>query len=268
VSILFAFVALRLGASPLVALAALPLSDGLNLALLWLRSGVPLRLKFGFYEPLSILRESFPVGLMAVCVIIYFRVDNLLVFKFAGASALGLYAACYRIIEPALMVPSSFSGTTYSLLSSPQQQHAGTAEVRDAVIKTMWPAYAFIFAVSSLLFFSGKWFLQHVLPGYLPGYTILLVLTGALLVRSVNVGVTAVLNSRAKYSTLAKISGATLAVNLLLVFLLVPPWGAVGAAWAAVFTEVFNCCLQGRSLAALFISLSSRPALESVVSSD
>lgn len=267
-SIVFAFIALHDRAPALVTLAALPLADGLNALFLWLRSGVPFRLKFGVQEPLSILRESLPVGLMAVFVILYFRVDNLLVFKFAGASALGLYAVCYRIIEPALMVPASFSATTYSLLSAPRQQGMGADEVRHIVLKTMWPAYVFVFAISVLLLLSGKWFLLHFLPGYLRGFPILVVLTGALLVRSVNVGLTAVLNSRAKYSALARIAAGTFLLNLLVVFCTVPIWGALGAAWAAVLTEVFNTLLQGRSLVLLFISPSPGRALENVPSSD
>ena len=106
----------------LMVMACLPAADGLNLLLLSKAIGVPFGLRFSFSQALGLLRESLPVGMMAVMVVLYVRLDNIFVFKFAGASALGLYALCYRIIEPGLIVPAAFATTVYAFLSRAEHQ--------------------------------------------------------------------------------------------------------------------------------------------------
>lgn len=264
-SVCFASMAILGRASLIVVIVALPLADGLNLLLLWHRLGTPLRVRFGIQETLSLLRQSLPVGLVAILVTLYFRLDNLFVFKFAGESALGLYALSYRIIEPALMVPSSFSTTTYTLLSNAEHQEVGARQVMRILVRTMWPAYAFIVAAAMVLLFAGKPLLARFFASYLGAYPILLVLVLALAVRTVNVTLTTVLNSRAKYSLLAKITAINLATNLLLVIVLVPGWGALGAAWAAFSTEVLNVLMQLRSVASsLSLPVSPQMAVENL----
>jgi O-antigen/teichoic acid export membrane protein len=265
VSVGFAFMLIHSRASLILVIIALPLADGLNLFLLWRTSfASSLRPKFDFQWTASLLRESLPVGVMAILIILYFRLDNLLVFKLVGASALGLYSVCYRIVEPALMVPHSFSMTAYTLLSSAEHQDDGAGAVGRILVKTMWPAYAFILAATAVLFLGGDWILTRFFPGYVSAYPVLLVLVFTLAVRTLNITITTVLNSRAKYSMLAKITGLNLLVNILFVFLFVPRWGALGAAWASVATEFFNALVQGRGLISVLLPLRSKRLVESV----
>jgi O-antigen/teichoic acid export membrane protein len=264
VSVGCAFLLIHRGASLLLVIIVLPLADGLNLLLLWRRSIRSLRLKFDFQRTASLLRQSLPVGLMAILIILYVRLDNLFVFRLAGASALGLYSVCYRIVEPALMVPHSFSMTTYALLSGSEHQDDSASAVTRILLKTMWPAYAFILAATAILFFGGNWMLGRFFPSYLSAYPILLVLSCTLAVRTLNISLTTVLNSRAKYSVLAKIMGVNLLVNIILVFLFVPRWGALGAAWAAVATEIFNALMQGKGLFSVLLPSGSKLIVEAV----
>jgi O-antigen/teichoic acid export membrane protein len=232
----------------LLVVACLPAADALNLLLLSRRLGLPFRLRISFPQALALLQESLPVGIMAVLVVLYFRLDNIFVFKFAGESALGLYALSYRIIEPGLMVPLAFATTTYAFLSRPQYQEIGLRKVALISIRTMWPAYLLIMAMVTIIPLMGKTFLAWIFPGYLAAYPILVVLGFALALRTINVTLTALLNSRAKYSLLAKIAAGSLTFNLFLVFLLVPRLGALGAAWAALGTESINAVMQGKSV--------------------
>lgn len=252
VSVIFASFAIHAKASLLIVIIALPLADALNLVLFCLTSELPLRLRFDFRQTLALLRESFPVGVTSALVILYFRLDTLFVFKFAGAVALGLYSACFRVIEPALMVPSCFSTTAYTLLSkrAPVNQSMGRA-IR-TVLRTMWPAYAAIgfFAATALL--GGKALLARFFPMYLQAYPILAVLSITLLVRSLNMGLTSIFHSRGMYLTVTRIAAINLGVNLVSVFWLVQKYGAFGAACAALLTESINTVIQGRVLESVF----------------
>jgi polysaccharide transporter, PST family len=223
---------------------AFPLADALNLFLVWRKLEVPVRVRFRLNGTFSLLRESFPVGFGAISAMLYFRLDNLFIFRFSGAAALGLYAACYRLLEPALIVPGSFATTSYAFLSSSDYQLAGPAKLSRLVFRTMWPAYVFIASTVVFFLLTGKVLLLRFLHGYQAAYPILLVLILVLTLRTMNASMVAILNSRARYSVLAKITVIDLAINLLLVSVLVPRWGALGAAWAAVVTEIASAVMQ------------------------
>jgi len=239
-------------------LACLPAADALNLLFLSRLPGVPIRLKFSLSQALALLRESLPVGMMAVMVVLYVRLDNVLVFKFAGDSALGLYALCYRIIEPGLMVPAAFATTAYAFLSRPEHQGMALKEAGLISLRTMWPALALTLATVAIMPVLGKTLLERCFPKYLAAYPILVILALVLAVRTVNVTLTALLNSRAQYSLLAKIAAVNLTVNVFLVFLLVPKLGALGAAWAALGTESLNTLMQGKSVLGVFSGTGER----------
>lgn len=246
VSVGFALCAIYFKAPVLVVIAALPLADAVNLLLFCRRSDPGLRATLDLKSALSLVRESLPVGLMAVIVMVYFRLDNLFVFKFAGGIALGLYAACYRLVEPALMIPQAFSTTAFTLLSGPEHEKEGLRNLVRPIFMVMWPAYAWVVVIASVIILGGKTFLSGFLPAYSSAYPILLVLAITLMVRSLNILLTAVVNSRGRYWTVTKIAVANLAINLVLVLFLVPKHGALGAAWAALLTEIVNMIVQGR----------------------
>src|SRR5579863_5850050 len=73
VSIIFAVVSIYSHAPLLLVMVALPMADAVNLLLISRRLGVPFRMRFSVVEALSLLRESLPVGVMAVFVVLYVR---------------------------------------------------------------------------------------------------------------------------------------------------------------------------------------------------
>jgi O-antigen/teichoic acid export membrane protein len=247
-SIAWASIAISSKAPLLVVIACLPAADALNLLLLSRVSGVSFRLKFSFSQTVGLLRESLPVGIMAVMVVLYVRLDNIFVFKFAGESALGLYALCYRITEPGLTIPLAFATTTYAYLSRPEHQEIVLKQAALISARTMGPAYLLTLAALAIVAVMGRTLLAWIFPRYLAAYPILLVLAFVVAARTINVALTSLLNSRAKYSLLAKICAVNLSVNIVLVFLLVPKLGALGAAWAALGTESINMLMQGKAV--------------------
>jgi O-antigen/teichoic acid export membrane protein len=260
----FVLIAILSKASLLWVIVGLPLADALNLLLLSQKLDTHLRVRFRVRETISLLKESLPVGIAVTSVILYFRLDNLFLFKFAGAAALGLYAVCYRIVEPALLIPNSFSTTSYTLLSRTEYQHAGARRLMRILIRTMCPAYAFTATAAAFFLLLGKPLVTRFFPGYPAAYPVLLVLVLTLSVRTVNATLVAVLNSRAKYSLLAKITVINLAVNLLLVIALVPKWGPLGAAWAALLTEVLNGLMQGKNVISILLPTNCPPLAQSI----
>ena len=160
------------------------------------------------------------------------------------------------------MISHSFSTTAYTVLSGAERSNGSVSDVIRTVLRIMWPAYGLLagFAVIALL--AGKIFLARFLPMYLSAYPIMAILSITLLVRSLNIGLTAIFNSRAMYSTVTRIAAINLGLNLALVLLLAQKYGAVGAAWAALLTESVNTLIQGRGLASVLRVPKSRLVMD------
>ena len=110
-------------------------------------------------------------------VMLYLRLDNILVFKFVGSAALGLYAAGFRIVEPALMVPHAFAMSLFTILSSRGHEKASRGQVLNSVLHTMWPAYLFVLCAAAVLVAGGQTLLRRFGPGYVGAYPVLRILS-------------------------------------------------------------------------------------------
>ncbi|HEY7630990.1 MAG TPA: flippase [Thermoleophilaceae bacterium] len=66
----------------------------------------------------ELIRIGVPVGTAGLLIIIYARIDQLLVYGIAGASDAGLYGSVYRIIEQAHFVPISLMTTAAPILAA------------------------------------------------------------------------------------------------------------------------------------------------------
>ena len=89
---------------------------------------------------------------------------------------MGLYALCYRIIEPGLMVPAAFATTVYAFLSRSEHQEMVLKEAGLVALRTMWPALVLTIAMVPIMPLIGKALLARFFPKYLPAYPILVVL--------------------------------------------------------------------------------------------
>ena len=63
-------------------------------------------------------RVGAPVGVAGLLIMIYARIDQLIVFSIAGSAEAGLYGAVYRIVEQAHFVPISLMTTLAPILAS------------------------------------------------------------------------------------------------------------------------------------------------------
>lgn len=222
----------------------LPACELLNAALLYRKvSHVP-HFDFDFSKTISLFRESLPLGIMAAMVLLYVRLDNIFVFKFIGSAALGIYAAGFRIVEPALMVPHAFSISLFTILSSQGHESLARKHLLRAVFHSMWPAYVFVCCAGAVLVLGGESILHHFGSSYLAAYPVLRILSVVLIFRTLNITLTSIINSRGQYSALAKITASNLVVNIVLAVFLIPSFGIIGAAWAAFGTELWNLIAQ------------------------
>ena len=81
---------------------------------LWLffaaRKWIFLKFRFDFVFWKEILKKSWPVGLAIIFNVFYFKADTLILSFYQSPEHVGLYGACYRVLEVLITVPPLFLG--------------------------------------------------------------------------------------------------------------------------------------------------------------
>lgn len=175
----------------------------------------------------------------------YVRLDQLLVFQFAGARQAGLYAAVYRILDQGQFIPGSVTTTMMPVIARtlgdrPAQARRLVQRTAEYLAIASLPALAFTIAAAEptveLLFGAEFEAAAPALPILMAAFVFVSLghLTGNLIV---------VLGLQRR---LVGIAAAGLAVNVALNVVLIPPYGFLAAAWVTLATEVVVFALAAR----------------------
>ena len=192
------------------------------------------------FEP-ELLRQWFwkglPFALTFVLTILYFRIDQPLVYTLRSPTEAGLYAAAYKPIESLLFIPMTFLSVVFPVLAV--YHHERRAELLDAVNRFYkalllmgWPISVGIFVLAPPL--------TQLLLGqnYLRSQDALRILALALGIAFVNNAFIGALNASDRQSSFTWAAGWSLVANVTLNLILIPLFGFVGASWATVCTEI------------------------------
>jgi O-antigen/teichoic acid export membrane protein len=184
----------------------------------------------------SLLRASVPVGMATVFTMFYYWIGTTLLSKMAGDAAVGSYSAAFRIGNGLAFMGFAFSGAVYPLFS---RLFASSSErlirVLELSVKYMvmlaLPVAAFgaLFGAPVMLLVYGREY-----SGAVPVLR-LLVWWGAF--ASLNSLLSYYLISAGRSGLVTAQTGVSLAANLCLNLLLIPVFGALGAALALAVSE-------------------------------
>ncbi len=201
------------------------------------------RLRFNRRIVLSLMRESVPVAVGGIAVVLYLRLDNLFVGLFLNQESVGIYSAGYRFTEPFMLVFSSLSLSIYASLSQ-----YGKNDISKKVGQAMFRILATVIGLSSvgalLLSFFAVRLLAMISPEYNNAVMVLRILSLSIVFKAVNAQLTAMINSRGKFSIITFIAIINLTINIVLNLLMIPKYGIIGAAIAVTATEGVNTIMQ------------------------
>ena len=175
----------------------------------------------------------------------YVRIDQLLVFQFAGARQAGLYAAVYRILDQGQFLPGSVTTTMMPVIARtlgdrPAQARRLVQRTAEYLAIASLPALAFTIVAAGptveLLFGPDFEAAAPALPILMGAFVFVSLgyLTGNLIV---------VLGLQRK---LIAIAATGLVVNVALNVVLIPAYGFLAAAWVTLATEVVVFGLAAR----------------------
>lgn len=214
-----------------------------------------------FETPL--LREWFvkglPFALTFVLTILYFRIDNPLIFVFKGEHQAAWYGAAYKPIESLLFVPISFLSVVFPVLSiyhreRPKEMLDVVNRFYKALLLMGWPTSVGIFMLAHPLtpLLLGS--------GFAPSEPALRILALALGVAFVNNTFIGALNASDRQFSFTWAAGWSLVANLVLNLTLIPLFGYQGSSWATVLTEL-TLGVAGWILTARYVGRVAVPAL-------
>jgi O-antigen/teichoic acid export membrane protein len=194
-----------------------------------------------------LMRVGLGVGAAGILVTLYVKLDQILVFEFAGSRQAGLYGAAYRILDQIQFIPSSVMTTLFPLIAAayPRDRERVRALLQttgEYLTMASLPALAFTIVAAQpiirLLFGSAFDEAAPALP----------ILMGAFVAISFGYlagNMVVILELQSRFFRYAAIG---LVVNAILNILLIPRYGFLAAAWITLLTEVVVMSLTMRTV--------------------
>ena len=216
---------------------------------------VSLRRGRELWRPL--VKVALPVGLAGVLITVYYRIDSVLLFNLKGPEEAGIYGAAYRFLDPLHFFPVSVMAATVPVMAALRETDTdrfkrliqrGGEYLVIAALGTLAVMISLATPIVDLVLGKGYEPAAGLLPvlmlafvfvslGYLSGYLVPLV---------------------GKQWRLVGYAAFGAVANVVLNLILIPPYGALGAAWATVATEL---AVNGMALVTVFAAIGFRPQL-------
>lgn len=195
----------------------------------------------GWTFELPLIREWFwkglPFALTFVLTILYFRIDQPLIYTLRSPTEAGWYGAAYKPIDSLLFIPISFLSVVFPVLAIYYRERR--QDLLDAVNRFYkglllmgWPMAV------GLSVLAGPITALLYKPEYANSRYALQILALAMGIAFVNNAFIGALNASDRQSSFTWAAGWSLVANLALNLTLIPLFGYIGASWATVLTEL------------------------------
>lgn len=186
----------------------------------------PRRTEFGLW-----LSVSLPLLVISACELVFQNADLLVISAYMSPTDVGIYFAAAKTMALVMFVHyavGSAAAHRFATLNARGDKEALRSFVRDAVNWTFWPSLAGAVLILAL----GKPLLWLFGPQFAAGYPAMFVLVLGFLARAAMGPSEFMLKMLGEQALCAAVQAVTAALNVALLFALVPRWGLIGAALA------------------------------------
>ncbi len=203
----------------------------------YLRTLLRFRLTFSFERTKELLREAWPIAVSLLSVLIYFKLDTILLSLLKPGYDVGLYNVAYKVFENVLFFPALVTGVVLPLLSgrigNREGFHRAFRRTFEVMVALALPAVVgiIILAAPLIQLIAGTEFIEAV-PALQILALALLVVFPAHLFGNAIIAITKQRESMYVYMTGAAIN---VAANLAVI----PRYSFIGASWTTLATEIF-----------------------------
>jgi O-antigen/teichoic acid export membrane protein len=202
-----------------------------------------IRYQFGTFVPefrLSIWKDylvrSAPIAFGMIFSVLYFRLDIIMLQFMTDEQSVGFYSAAYKLFEMSIVVPTSIMLVMFPTLV--EEYHSDRYQFKKSSKKAL--GIFFIIGGSFALILWG--FSQEVITiifgdEFHPSIAVLEVISGAVFLFFLNYLLSNILiTSGMETINTWNLVGATV-LNIVLNLVLIPQYGAIGAAWSTLLCE-------------------------------
>ena len=185
------------------------------------------------------IKEAWPMGGMAILIMIYFRIDTVMLSLMKGDTAVGLYSAAYRLSETSTVIPSMFMASVFPVLSRYHKDSTSsfTSTYGKSVKYLLYLALPMALTVTLL----SRPIVNLVYGSEFSGSVIalqILIWAAAIMYVTMVQGTTIVTADRQMFSF--KVCAVTAVLNVILNLIVIPKYSYIGASATTVATEAFG----------------------------
>lgn len=233
-------IALIVNKAPLIAFACVGLSEivltSTFLLVTCFFSGLNLRrLSFKRNLALKLLTDSWPLIFSGLAVMIYMRIDQIMIGQMLGDVQVGIFSAAVRISEVWYFIPVSIASSVFPVIISKKGQNEGLYQQS---LQTLFDVMAFLgLGASLILTFASPYVMQWLYgASYAAAAKILSihVWSGIFVSLGVASGSWLAAENLQSFSLYRTVAGG--AVNVLLNLILIPKYGIIGAAYSTLIS--------------------------------
>ncbi len=193
----------------------------------------------------DVMKVSWPIALMLILNVIYFRIDTVLLSSLRTSEEVGLYSLAYKVIENGLFFPAMIGGLLLPVITSALARTDVTRTQKLLVQgltlslsgASIIVAILLVFPTEIIILLGGE---EFAASGAL--LRILSIALGSMFLGNI-FGFTLI--ALAKQKALAILYGVLAALNIIANLIVIPQFGASGAAWVTVATEVGATIVAG-----------------------
>lgn len=187
----------------------------------------------------TLIKQAWPMCVMAATVMLYFRIDTIMLSFLKDQIAVGLYSAAYRISEAAILLPAMFVSSIYPLLSK------SNTFTQNSLSFIYEQSFRLMLYIAIPVAFSIM-FLSHEITSFLYGTNFLeatkalqiLIWASAIMYLTMLMGMT-FLSANKQILNLKMVICAAV-INITLNFFFIPLFSFIGASITTAITEAFG----------------------------
>lgn len=191
---------------------------------------------------LGMFKESMPIFFAEIAIIMYMRLDQIMIGELVGNETLGVFSAAVRLSELWYLIPGVICSTAFPAIINSYQNHI---EYRIRLQKLydllIWLALSIALVVS----FAAP-FLVRLIYGeqFIEASQILIIhiWTSVFVFVGIASNQQLILENLSRISFYRTVVGVI--VNVALNFVLIPRWGAKGAAFATLIAQAFSSVIS------------------------
>ncbi|MEZ9957537.1 oligosaccharide flippase family protein [Vibrio splendidus] len=194
-----------------------------------------------FFETVKMLwRDVWPIMLTSSLVFLYTRVDIFMMSSLMGSKEVGTYSIAMQLTEPLSFVVTSFAASIVANLKNESKKHdKDVLVVRYIKIVNL---YSLSILIGSFLF--GEYFILLIFGHeYQSSYIPLLILSFSKLFVFANTFISSVMIVDGNYLSRLFRTIITLALNVIISYILIPIYGMNGAAISVLITQAMSLTL-------------------------